>query len=163
MPQWIQNLEQVETVSCLHIILVLSLLILRIPLLFEFGFLNFHIMSSLNAICWLLLSIAKLVVATPKAICPDFEFHPACYDTDRECLQIIPLPLCVTHPNTLWKLAPIVQQNVGNITCSAKCLLGAANVQILLWPTETDGNNANNAPTTMAPAASGIVSNGVTL
>ena len=117
-------------------------------------------MTSLKAKYWLILSIAKLVVAPPT---PGFAFHPACYDTDRECLRLSPVPLCVKHPNAFWNSAPIVQQNVGNVTCSAKCLLGASKVQILLWPTETNGNHADNAPTTMAPAASGIVSNGITL
>ena len=124
---------------------------------------SFHIMAWLKAKYWLLFFIAKLVVAPPQALHPDFEFHPACYDTDRECFQIIPVPLCVMYFNTCRKPAPIVQQNLGNITCSAKCLLGAANVQILLWPTETNENNMDNTPTTIASTASGIVSNGVTL
>lgn len=55
-----------------------------------------------------------------------------------------------------------MQQNVGNLTCSAKCLLGAANVQILQWPPETNVTTANDAPMTAAPMPSGIVSTGVT-
>ena len=77
------------------------LLLLWYPYSSESDFLIFHIMSSLKGKYWLLFFIAKLVVAPPTALQPDFVFDPACYDTDRECLQVIPLPLRVTHLNTL--------------------------------------------------------------
>ena len=55
-------------------------------------------MSSIRAIHWLLLFTAKLVVAPPEALYPQFNFRPACYDTDRECLPTLHVEPNIDRP-----------------------------------------------------------------
>ena len=55
-------------------------------------------MSSIRAIPWLLLFTAKLVVAPPRSLTPQYDFHPACYDTDRESLPTLHVEPNIDRP-----------------------------------------------------------------